>query len=143
MFLRINIFHRYYPANISTSDQGCFNVVDHRSNNFDPTLKMKQISEVGFLTLNKIDTMWVSSVEATLNQRCTTSMEPFSTLYNFASTLFQHWYDVIWKVVSTWPQLQLKLYWSQSGWWKVWISRKIDNFYSTKWENILYNVLTI
>ena len=91
MFLRINIFHRYYPANISTSDQGCFNVVDHRSNNFDPTLKMKQIPEVGFLTLNKIDIMWASSVETTLNQRSTTSMEPFFNVvqfcFNVVSTL--------------------------------------------------------
>ena len=31
-----------FPANISTSDQRCFNVVDQRWNNVDPTLKMKQ-----------------------------------------------------------------------------------------------------
>ena len=30
------------PANISTSDQSCFNVVDQRWKNVDPTLKMKQ-----------------------------------------------------------------------------------------------------
>ena len=30
------------PANISTSDQRCLNVVDQRWNNVDPTLKMKQ-----------------------------------------------------------------------------------------------------
>ena len=30
------------PANISTSDKSCFNVVGQRSNNVDPTLKMKQ-----------------------------------------------------------------------------------------------------
>ena len=30
------------PANISTSDQRCFNVVDQRWNNVDPTLKLKQ-----------------------------------------------------------------------------------------------------
>ena len=30
------------PANISTSDQRCFNVVDQSWNNVDPTLKMKQ-----------------------------------------------------------------------------------------------------
>ena len=29
-------------SNISTSNQRCFNVVDHRLNNVDPTLKMKQ-----------------------------------------------------------------------------------------------------
>ena len=32
----------YFPANISTSDQRCFNVVDQRWNNVDPTLKLKQ-----------------------------------------------------------------------------------------------------
>ena len=31
-----------YPANISTSDQCYFNIVDERLNNVDPTLKMKQ-----------------------------------------------------------------------------------------------------
>ena len=31
-----------FPANISTSDQRCFSVVDQRWNNVDPTLKMKQ-----------------------------------------------------------------------------------------------------
>ena len=31
-----------YPANISTSDQCSFNVLDERWNNVDPTLKMKQ-----------------------------------------------------------------------------------------------------
>ena len=31
-----------FPANISTADQCCFNVVDQRRNNVDPTLKMKQ-----------------------------------------------------------------------------------------------------
>ena len=30
------------PANISTSDQHCFNIVDQRSSNIDLTLKMKQ-----------------------------------------------------------------------------------------------------
>ena len=32
----------FLSANISTSDQLCFNVVDQRWNNVDPTLKMKQ-----------------------------------------------------------------------------------------------------
>ena len=31
-----------FPANISTLDQRCFNFVDQRWNNVDPTLKMKQ-----------------------------------------------------------------------------------------------------
>ena len=31
-----------FPAYVSASDQRCFNVVDQRWNNVDPTLKMKQ-----------------------------------------------------------------------------------------------------
>ena len=30
------------PVNISTLDQRCFNIVDQRWNNVDPTLKMKE-----------------------------------------------------------------------------------------------------
>ena len=58
-----------YPANISTSDQ-CFNVVDQRWNNVDPTLKMKQNLTLDFQSC------------ATLIQRQ-------------CSTLKQHWYNVV------------------------------------------------
>ena len=40
-FLKI-LTNTSIPANISTSDQRCFNVVDQRWNNVGPTLKMKQ-----------------------------------------------------------------------------------------------------
>ena len=42
------LFHRYYPANISTLDQRWFNIVDHRWNRVDSTLKMKQNRELDF-----------------------------------------------------------------------------------------------
>ena len=54
------------PANISMSDQRCFNVVDQRWNNVDPTLKIKKKSDVGFSTLHNVDTASLSDVEATL-----------------------------------------------------------------------------
>ena len=38
----------FLSANISTSDQLCFNVVDQRWNNFDLTLKMKQNPTLDF-----------------------------------------------------------------------------------------------
>ena len=43
-FISLNLSGSAYsnPANISTSDQRYFNVVDQRWNNVDPTLKMKQ-----------------------------------------------------------------------------------------------------
>ena len=59
------------------SDQRRFSIVDHRPNYVDSTLKMKEISKVRFSTLHNIDTMSVSSIEATLNERCTTSTQPF------------------------------------------------------------------
>ena len=38
----------FFPANVSTSDQRCFNVVDQRWNNVDPTFKMKQNRTLDF-----------------------------------------------------------------------------------------------
>ena len=35
-------------ANISKSDQRCFNVMDQRSNSVDPTVKMEQNSTMDF-----------------------------------------------------------------------------------------------
>ena len=39
---------RTFPVNISTLDQCCFNDVDQRWNNVDPTLEMKQNSPSDF-----------------------------------------------------------------------------------------------
>ena len=64
----------YGPANISTSDQRCFNFVDQRWNNVDPMLKLKQNPMSDF-------------------QRCTFLQRRSQTLkqrwYNFILTLFQ------------------------------------------------------
>ena len=54
-----------YPANISTSDQRCFNVVDQRWSDVENETK----SDVGFSTLHKVDATSVSDVETTLKQR--------------------------------------------------------------------------
>ena len=57
------------PANILTSDHRCFNVVDQRWNNVDPTLKMKQNPTSDF-------------------QRCTTLIQ------RRCATLKQRWKNV-------------------------------------------------
>ena len=44
----VTISDKSYTANISMLDQYCFNVVDQRRNNVDPTLKMKQNSTSDF-----------------------------------------------------------------------------------------------
>ena len=73
-------FFPFYPANISTSDQRCFNVINQRWNNSDP-----------HSTLYNVDTTWVSDVETTLGQGY---FNVFSTLVK--ATLKQiGWYNVI------------------------------------------------
>ena len=58
----------------------------------------------------------ISSVETTLNQRCTTSMQSFFNVvqchFNVVSTMMWHYLNV----VSRSPQRQLKLYQNQCGW---------------------------
>ena len=63
------------PANISTSDQRCFNVVDQRWNNVDRTLKMKQNPTSDFQRCTTL-----------IQRRCATLKQRW---YNFISTLFQ------------------------------------------------------
>ena len=73
-----------YPANISTSDERCFNVVDQRWNNVDPTLKMKQNPTSDFQRYTKLmqrqcptlKQRW-NNVDITLSRRC----------FNVSSTL--------------------------------------------------------
>ena len=70
----------YSPANISTSDQRRFNVVDQRWNNVDPMLKMKQKPTLCFqrcIFKPTLDFQRCFDVETTLVQRC----------FNLASTL--------------------------------------------------------
>ena len=73
------------PANISTSDQRCFNVVDQRWSDVENETK----SDVGFSTLHNVDTTSVPDVETTWKQRYTTSKQ-------HCTTLVQHWYNVVW-----------------------------------------------
>ena len=69
-----------YAANISRSDQRCFNVENQRWNNVDPTLKIKQNPMSDF------------QLCATLIQsRCPTLKQRW---YNFISTLFQRGLNV-------------------------------------------------
>ena len=73
-----------FPANISPSDQRCFNVVDQRLNNVDPTMKMKQNSTSDFqrcttLIQCRFPTLkqrW-NNIDTTLSRRC----------FNMASTI--------------------------------------------------------
>ena len=67
------------PANISTSDQRCFNVADPRWNNIASGVENETKSDVWFSTLHGVDTKSVFDVETTLKQRW----------YNFISTLFR------------------------------------------------------
>ena len=64
------------PANISTSDQRCFNIVDQSWNNVDPTLKMKQNPTSDF-------------------QRCTMLIQrQCPTLKQCRNNVTQRWYNV-------------------------------------------------
>ena len=68
------------PANISTSDQRCFNVVNQRWNNVDSMLKMKQNPTSDFQRYTTL----IQRQFLTLKQRW----------YNVDTTLFQPSVDV-------------------------------------------------
>ena len=69
-------YNCYYPANILTLDQPCFNVVHQRWNNAAPTLKMKQNPTSDF-------------------QRCTTLIQrQCPTLKQRRNNVTQRWYNV-------------------------------------------------
>ena len=70
-----NYFSKAFPANISTSDRRCFNVVDQRWNNVDPTLKMKQNPTSDFQRCTTL-----------IQRRCPTLKQRW---YYFISMLFQ------------------------------------------------------
>ena len=94
-------------ANISTSDQRCFNVVNQRCSNVDRTLKMKQNPTSDFqlwttLIQHRCPTLkqrWINVAQCRYNR--------FSTLHNVVSTLMWNYLNVF----SMWPQNQLKIYW--------------------------------
>ena len=72
------ISYCFYPANISTSDQRCFNVVDQRWKNVDPTLKMKQNPTSDFQCCTTL-----------IQRRCGTLKQRWKNLDTTLSTLFQ------------------------------------------------------
>ena len=57
-FLLVCLVYTKYPVNISMLDQGCFNVVDQRWNNVDPTLKMKRQCPTLKQRLNNVAKRW-------------------------------------------------------------------------------------
>ena len=130
------------PYQHFNSDQRCFKIVDHRSNNVDSTLKMKQNPESNFQSCITLMQCRVQHWN-TLNQRCTTSMKPF---FQCCTMTFQRFFDVnmslsqrCFKVAST----SVKAI-SKSIWLKISMDlQRIYNFYSNKLENVLYNILTI
>ena len=88
--IKLFIFELVYPANISTSDPRCFNVVDQRWNNVDPTLKMnkirRQIVNVTQRWYNVSARRW-NNVEATLHNVET-------TLHNVGTTVIQRCFNL-------------------------------------------------
>ena len=63
------------------------------------------------------------NIDAMVFQRCTTS---FQRCFNVDMTLSQHCFNV--------ASTSVKANRNHSGWWKVWVCRKIHKFYSTKWK---------
>ena len=78
------------PANISTSYQRCFNVVDQRRNIVDTTLKMKQNPTSDFQRCTKL-IQRRNNVDTTLSQPCS----------NLASTLVKAVSKPVGLVIST------------------------------------------
>ena len=86
-----------YPANISTSDQHCFNIVDKRWNNVDLTLKRKQNPTSDFqrcTTLIQRQCPRWNNVETTLHNVET-------TLHNVGTTLIQRCFNLASTLVKT------------------------------------------
>ena len=88
-------------ANISMSDQRCFNFVDQHWNNADPMLKMKQNPTSGFQCCTTL-------------KQCCTILKQHWTLKQCCTTLYQYCL----KVAST----LLKLHLNHSGYW-IWICK--------------------
>ena len=119
-FLRISshLLKRSFPANISTLDQHCFNVVDQRWNNVDLTLKMKQNSTSDFQRCTTL-----------IQRRCATLKQRW---YNFISTLFQLSLNNSKSCIKT----------SRSS-DKYWFAKSISKFYSADYfEQYINNSTT-
>ena len=73
-----------YPANISTSDQRCFNVVDQCWNNVDPKLKMKQNPTSDFQR-------WTTLIQC----QCPTLKKHRNNVTQRRNNVAQRWYNVV------------------------------------------------
>ena len=107
---KFSVFKLKHPpksnsANIPTTDQRCFNIVDNHGNNVDLTLKMKQNPTSDFNIAERY-TMLVPNVKRSLNIVAQRWYNGFPALHNVVSTLIRHYFNV----VSKWPQSQLKRY---------------------------------
>ena len=114
----------YLPTKISTSDQRCFNVVDQRWNNVDPTLKMNQNPMLVFQRCTTLIQRYIS----TLKQRRSNVAQRWSnvettaqswndvetTLHNFDTISYQHCFNV--------ASMLLELFRNQLGYW-MWICK--------------------
>ena len=106
------------PANISTSDQRCFNVADQRWNNVDPTLKMKRNPTSNFQRCTTL-----------IQRRCATLKQRW---YNFISTLFQLGLNNSKSCIQTSRAID-----------KYWFAESISTFYSAKYfEQYISNSTT-
>ena len=79
-----------FPANISTSDQRCFNVVDPRWNNVDATLKMKQNPTSDFkrcTTLIQRQRQTLKQRRSNVTQRNNSGTTLIQRCFNLVSTL--------------------------------------------------------
>ena len=72
------------------SDQRCFNIVDHRSNNLNPTLKMKQNPKSDFQRRTTLIQYRCQAFKQRYINVAQRQCNRFSTLHNVVSTLFQH-----------------------------------------------------
>ena len=83
-----------YPANISTSDQRCFNVLDQRWNNVDTTLKMKQNPMSDFQRCRTLMQRQCPTLKQRRNNVTKRQNNVEQRWYNVDTTLFQPSVDV-------------------------------------------------
>ena len=72
-----------FAANLSPSDQRCFNVVDQRWNNVDPTLKMKRNPTSDFQRCTTL-----------MQRQCPTLKQRQNNITQRQSNVAQRWYNV-------------------------------------------------
>ena len=95
--LPIMVLYALTPVNISTSDQRCFNDVDQRWNNVDPTLKMKKIRRPIFNVAQR----WYNVSDRRWNNVETTLHNVETTLHNVGTTLIQRYFNLASTLIKT------------------------------------------